>query len=178
MRAQYLKAKKLVLLPHWAFHRLAEKAGDPKVKVTMLVMTARCGSTLLCQMMSRVSGVLTMSEPWALNYVNSLFNENRIDSSENRRLVRSVIRLQCKSDGNGGNGDGDSGHVFMKVLATVAAQAPIISDLFPEVLLVFNTRHPRPCINSFIHVHSRSSVAMQNISNCLMSLLVMFLWRL
>ena len=47
---QYLAAKKLVVIPHSTFHRLAAEAGDPADrKLTIINMTCRCGSTLLCQ---------------------------------------------------------------------------------------------------------------------------------
>ena len=51
---QFLAAKKLVILPHRSFNRLAAEGGDPADrKVTFVNMTARCGSTLLGQMISR-----------------------------------------------------------------------------------------------------------------------------
>ena len=47
---QYLTAKKLVVIPHSTLHRLAEEIGDPiDRKLTIINMTCRCGSTLLCQ---------------------------------------------------------------------------------------------------------------------------------
>ena len=52
--AQYLMAKELILVPIWAFLRLAEEeVPDPGTDgrdVIMIFNTARCGSTLLCQM--------------------------------------------------------------------------------------------------------------------------------
>ena len=47
---QYLAAKKLVVIPHSTLHRLAAEVGDPiDRKLTIINMTCRCGSTLLCQ---------------------------------------------------------------------------------------------------------------------------------
>ena len=47
---QYLAAKKLVVIPHSTLHRLAAEVGDPTDrKLTLINMTCRCGSTLLCQ---------------------------------------------------------------------------------------------------------------------------------
>ena len=46
----FVAANKLVFLPIKHFHRLAEESGDPfrnNVKISMIHMTARCGSTLL-----------------------------------------------------------------------------------------------------------------------------------
>ena len=52
--AQATLAKQLIIVPTQSFHQLADKVGDPKVKVGLVLMTARCGSTLLTQMMHRV----------------------------------------------------------------------------------------------------------------------------
>ena len=49
----FIAAKKLIFLPLKSFHRLAEEIGDPfknDLKVVMIHMTARCGSTLLGEM--------------------------------------------------------------------------------------------------------------------------------
>ena len=49
----FIAAKKLIFLPLNSFHRLAEEIGDPfknDLKVVMIHMTARCGSTLLGEM--------------------------------------------------------------------------------------------------------------------------------
>ncbi len=48
--AQGTLAKQLIIMPTRSFHQLADKVGDPKVKVGLVLMTARCGSTLLAQM--------------------------------------------------------------------------------------------------------------------------------
>jgi hypothetical protein len=47
----FVTARYMVVLPLESFHRLAEEAGDPvkknNTKITIIHMTARCGSTLL-----------------------------------------------------------------------------------------------------------------------------------
>jgi hypothetical protein len=46
----FIAANKLIFLPMQHFHRLAEESGDPfgnNIRVSMIHMTARCGSTLL-----------------------------------------------------------------------------------------------------------------------------------
>ena len=46
----FIASKKLIFLPLKHFHRLAEESGDPfrnNLRISMIHMTARCGSTLL-----------------------------------------------------------------------------------------------------------------------------------
>lgn len=46
----FIAARKLIFLPIQHFHRLAKESGDPfknNLKIAMIHMTARCGSTLL-----------------------------------------------------------------------------------------------------------------------------------
>ena len=51
---QFFAAKKLVIMPHYSFNRLSAEVGDPSDRrLTFVNMTARCGSTLLGQMINR-----------------------------------------------------------------------------------------------------------------------------
>ena len=62
---QFFAAKKLVIMPHSSLNRLASEVGDPvDRRLTLVNMTARCGSTLLGQMVSRVPRTRAISEPW------------------------------------------------------------------------------------------------------------------
>ncbi len=47
-------------------------------------------------------------------------------------------------------------HVFLKVTASTAPQVPALRRMFPDCKLVFNTRHPRPSVASFVRVHTES----------------------
>ncbi len=58
--SQYLKARRLLILPMESFHRLAHELGDPKVPVGVVHMTARSGSTLLAQMANRCTIEVTV----------------------------------------------------------------------------------------------------------------------
>ena len=53
-----LQAQELIIMPIWAFLKLANdelaNPGSDGRQVIMLFNTARCGSTLLCQMFSRL----------------------------------------------------------------------------------------------------------------------------
>ncbi len=77
-------AKKLLIVPIASFHRLAEQLGDPKVPVCLFGMTARCGSTLMAQILNRVPNTRSMSEPFVLAYAYSMFNRGQIDMQEYR----------------------------------------------------------------------------------------------
>ncbi len=52
--ASFQVAQKLVVLPMDSFHRLANEVGDPKVDVCLVMMTSRCGSTVIARAMSNV----------------------------------------------------------------------------------------------------------------------------
>ena len=54
--AQFRRCKRVIKVPIKSFHRLAGKIGDPEVPVTWLTNTARCGSTILCQVLEKVPG--------------------------------------------------------------------------------------------------------------------------
>ncbi len=77
-------AKKLLIVPMSSFHRLAEELGDPKVPVCFFGMTARCGSTLMSQILNRVPKTRSLSEPWAYVFAYAMFSRGQIDMEEYR----------------------------------------------------------------------------------------------
>ena len=53
-RTQVNYCRRLIVVPLSTFHRLAELIGDPKGELIFLFHTARCGSTLLTQVVHRI----------------------------------------------------------------------------------------------------------------------------
>ena len=102
--AQFLKARELIILPIWAFIKLSnDKLDDPGSNgkdVFMLFNTARCGSTLFCQMFDKIPNTRSMSEPWAtvvahVNYNGGLITHQG-DDYEN--IIKACIKIQCKDE--------------------------------------------------------------------------------
>ncbi len=141
--ADFEQAKKLVIIPIKSFHRLADELGDPKVPVAMTAMTTRCGSTLLTQMLNRVPGVRTMSEPWATVNIHELRSMGLVTPEESRKLIKSAIRLHCKIEP-----DSDVSQIFLKMTALNGPQFVDFGQLFPQFKFFFNTRHPVPSLKS------------------------------
>ena len=152
---QVLEAKKLVIIDHVTLHRLADRLGDPKVQVSILNMTCRCGSTLITQMMSRVPKVRASAETYPSIHAHALYQEGKISRSEYRALLRSSIRVQCKVEPTS-----DIEHIFMKLNCFNSAQFGILRVLFPKAVLFFNTRQLAPSSRSLKKVMSNSFVNM------------------
>ncbi len=148
---QYFKAVKLLVMPMSSFHRLAAEAGDPRAKLSFVNMTARCGSTLLSQMMSRVPKVRAMSEPWAFVHAHGLYLSGQVSMAEYERLLRSVVRLQCKRE----NDSPDIEHVFVKMTAIAAPYFPMLRKMYPDATYVFNTRHLKNTVQSYMQIWTR-----------------------
>ncbi len=143
LMGQYLAAKQLVILPTKSFHQLAHELGDPKVPVTMITMTARCGSTLISQLFNLVPGTRSMSEPWAMCNVHELMCRKEITAEENKQLLRSAVRLHCKIS-PGENVE----RIVLKMCTLNAAQFADLATMFPNINFFLNTRHPVPSIKS------------------------------
>ncbi len=148
---QYVAAKKLVVVPHSTFHRLAAEVGDPMAdgsrKLTLINMTARCGSTLLCQMLNTVPKCRAMSEPWAFNHAHAHYNNGDISMSELRLLVRSIMRLQCKPEN-----DTEIKQIMIKVCTLTCPIFPMLSEMFPEANYIFNTRNLPGTMASYMQI--------------------------
>ncbi len=142
---QYYEAKKLVILPLSSFKRLGDELGDPKVPVCLVNMTARCGSTLVSQIMTRVPNVCSMSEPWAMAQLNTLFRMRCFNWDETRKLIQTCMRLHCKVEP-----DSSVERIVIKMTPSTSPMFVALHELFPQFDFLFNTRHPKPSINSIL----------------------------
>ena len=146
--AQYDLAKKLVIMPHSSFNRLAAEIDDPEGnKVTFVNMTARCGSTLLGQIMSKIPRTRSMSEPWVFVHIHRYFRSGLFSMAEYRRLARSVVRLLCKRGVSQ-----DIEHIFIKTTTTNSPIFPILKELFPNAKFIFNTRNFKATFESMMQL--------------------------
>jgi hypothetical protein len=76
-----------------------EMVGEPRSKVVMLWCSGRCGATLFLQMVERVPGVMTMSEPDFLFTGTQLFGGNAGDFDREFRdaIWNAGIKTLCKN---------------------------------------------------------------------------------
>ena len=145
---QLLKANQLVIMPHSSFNRLASELGDPEnKKLTFVNMTARCGSTLLSQMISRTPKCHTMSEPWSFVHIHGHYNQGLISLAEYQRLLRSTVRLLCKPEKKR-----DVQHIFIKTTALMSPSFPMLKEMFPRAKYIFNTRRFKPTVESIMQL--------------------------
>ena len=148
--AQFNAAKKLVIMPHSSFNRLAAEVGDPSGrKVTFVNMTARCGSTLLSQIMSRTPNTRSISELRAIEHLHRHLNCKIISMAEYRRLIRSVVQLMCKEE----HGK-DVKRIFIKTTPLMAPAFPTLKEMFPDFKFIFNTRNYRTSFESMMQLGS------------------------
>ena len=120
--------------------QLAEEIGDPPGTLVLLSNSGRCGSTLLTQLFEGMPNTLAISEPEVLMPFahDALFD----DVPRERRLVliRSCIRLLCKSARIDKNGVPPT--VLIKPKAHGIAIAKELSELYPEMKHLYMYRHP------------------------------------
>ena len=111
------------------------------------VLLQRCGSTLLAQMMHNVPGTRCVSSTNALCQLMTSFTLGEIDIEEHKQLIKHSVRLLCKHEPSV-----TFDRIFIKFTATVTGQMALIHEVFPEgtFKIIFNTRHPKPCMNSFL----------------------------
>ena len=110
-------------------------------------MTARCGSTLLGQIMSRTPKTCAISEPWSFVHVHRHLVARIISEAEYKRLLRSVVRLQCKRVHSR-----DIDHIFIKTTTTNSPVFPILKEMFPTSKFIFNTRNFKPTFESIMQL--------------------------
>ncbi len=90
-------------------------------------MTARCGSTLVGQMLSRVPEVRVISEPWVFMHIHGFYVQRLISLPQYQRLLKSALRLQCKRERH------TCTHLFIKMSNFASPAFPILKQLFPDI---------------------------------------------
>ncbi len=145
--AHYYIVKKLIIMPLNMFNQLADELGDPNVDVSLVHMTARCGSTLISQMMNRVPNTRSMSEPWALARLSERYNRGCYSWDAYTKLVQSFMRLQCKVE-PGSN----IRRIVIKLTPMCSVLHEMLDEMFPSFNVVFNTRHPGTSLPSMMKV--------------------------
>ena len=145
----FIAAEKLLILDIAHFHRLAECRGDPfqkdNLKITIIHMTTRCGSTLIGQMLEHVPRIRIMSEPKSFSYIGNLYLTGKISYIEYQRLLESTFRIQCKKEKG-------IDRIVMKWIPTATPTIPSLKDKHPKLNLIFNTRNVKDTARSIIKV--------------------------
>ena len=134
-----------VVISHKTLHRLAKEMDGFEGKHFILIHnTARCGSTLLCQMFSQMPSTRVISEPWAFLHLQRYHRHGFPDREGNwtrdyyEALTASMLKLQLKP-----RIENDFTRVVVKLSLLSSAQVPLIKSLFPFTKLMFITRHIR-----------------------------------
>ena len=91
--AQFIYAKKVIILPIEAFHRLADQLGDPEGLV-FVGNTGRCGSTLLCRIYEETGKCVAFTEPDVITRLSLKYGSMELEKFN--RLAVSTVRILCK----------------------------------------------------------------------------------
>ena len=145
--AQYLNAQKLLIVDHATLHQIAEKV-QLRGKCIMINNTARCGSTLLCQIFKKLPKTVVQSEPWSLLYIHRLYNQREICWAEYQMLIESFIKMQFKP-----TVDKSTDLYVIKLPFLCAAMFNPIKTIFgDQIRFLFSVRHLKPSITSFVKI--------------------------
>ena len=156
--AQFLNAQEVYITTLNWFHLLAaEITEDCRVPVTWLSSTGRCGSTMLTQVMERVPGTVSISEPDAILNIAAMAKSGQITSEQKRSLLKSAISIlvfsaqsYTKPSPSGADEARERcGRVFIKTRSECLVLVEDIRRLFPHVVHVFMWRRLATLLGSF-----------------------------
>ncbi len=86
-------------------------------------------------LMFRVPGTCTIAENWSLVNLRQLLAHGNITKEEGKRMLRSAVRLICKT-----TLEDNVQRIFVKMTIMDAMFFPGIAEMFPKIKLIFNTR--------------------------------------
>ena len=151
----------LLLIPHDDFIRLGalmkqkREALPSKPKLVFVHMSARCGSTLLTQVMNSVPGVAAISENWSplCLYYGKL--EGSITKEREQQLLKPTLEsiLHYIWEKRRSMGETPT-HLALKMTAAEIVYAKNIKEIFRDCIQIFNTRQPKPSIKSISKVQN------------------------
>ena len=94
---QFEASQELIILPLWSLIQLyVEDLPKTNLEIIMLFNSARCGSTLACQMFHKLPKTKSMSEPWIGTNLNTVLISGQLNGHDVNALVKACIYLQCK----------------------------------------------------------------------------------
>ena len=120
-------------------HKLADEIEEKELVI--IHFTARCGSTLLCQMFHQLPDTRVVSETWAFLKVHQLFKAGKVMKSELEAVTKSAVKMYMKS--------GTFQRVVLKPVILCSPLMPVIKSVFPSAHLIFNTRNIVDSIESW-----------------------------
>ena len=143
--AQFNFAKRLLIMPLHAFHKLGEDLGAPKEKVIFLGITARCGSTLVTQVFEETGSSVTYSEPDAINVLTRL--KNTTSKKERIQIFRNCINVMCKPC--------QRRHIssyFFKLNVSLMSELAFMLEACPQGIVLFLYRDGLACSKSLAKI--------------------------
>ncbi len=137
-------ADRYIRMPLSSFHMMTEEIADPKsIKIGVTAMTARCGSTLLSQIMNRAPKTKSISEPPALACLWHLYFHGSIDRMQMEMLMRSALKFMLRPTP-------EIERIFVKLDRDGNPQLGMIRKCLPiRAVMIASTRHPKPSLKSF-----------------------------
>ena len=158
--SQFVASKSFIIITHETLHKLASEMSfeDDKRNLILIDNTARCGSTLMCQMLSQVPETRVMSEPWVLQHASMvrdnyrghpwLYNpkndKEQISEEAFERLLTSITRVLLKFENKH-----EFKRIVLKVSVTLSNLVPYIKRAMPSFQCIMMTRHVKVSIESF-----------------------------
>ena len=147
--AQYLMATELIIMPISSFLQLYQeelvRPGNDGRQIIMLFNTTRCGSTLACQMFSKLPNTKSMSEPWPLLIAHSNYVHGNLKAEIYEDIIEACVAFQCKADLG-------IQRIFYKPPGAAMPVAHIVKKMCPNIKVIFNTRLPKHNVSSLYQI--------------------------
>jgi hypothetical protein len=166
--AQYKFSKRLLIVPLPAFHRMAETIGDPKAQIIFLFNTARCGSTLLTQIMEHTGRCVALSEPGASGLIIFRYHKSGI-TPELRQLARDVLRWEFRPYPSL---QPQPLAYMLKFTSAGTSALPLFRELYPTSKFLFMYRDMLTVAKSLYRAQYGSPAIMTSFKLCKLSSLI------
>ena len=139
--AQHTHAKRLVRMPIKSLVKLADQLPDENAKFVFLNNTARCGSTLFCQMFEQTGHSVGFSEPMFFN--DLLRQRKKLSEVDFKQRISACVRVLCHHHKE------KIQAYIIKPQAQITILIPVLAELFPQSKQLFMYRDGVKVTKSF-----------------------------
>eukprot|EP00095_Tigriopus_kingsejongensis_P009363 maker-scaffold1108_size62262-snap-gene-0.11 protein:Tk09363 transcript:maker-scaffold1108_size62262-snap-gene-0.11-mRNA-1 annotation:"mediator of rna polymerase ii transcription subunit 15-like" len=122
---------------------------QPKSNLIFIWTTARSGSTLLCQILSRIPQTLVISEPYAWVYLLGLRNAQKMSPEDEERYIRALLLLTLKM---AEDRDRNVETIVIKFPRMCTPQIGMVRQTLPQGNHIFLSRRPDKSIESWLKI--------------------------
>ena len=151
---QFEYAQRLISISYEDLHKIADRIENPNKRLIIIHYVSRCGSTLLCNLLSRLDNFVSLAEMDIFTHICDLRNIWKYPDEETIKILDSCTRICCKFPDY---------HYILKPRHTGICIGDWLYRLFPDSKTIFMYRNGEDVVKSYIRICNSNNLTKKQI---------------